>query len=151
MAIIKRTVPYEILIRFGFGGDHQACQPGEFSGAHYRTADLLTDDATGELVASPVVGHAQEVPQDKLAALVGSEMAAINAGVASLKAELLAAQELAAARAQTIADQAVAIQAGRNHAEEQDKTMKEQAAAIAAANARIEQLEAGAGRASTAG
>lgn len=109
MAIIKKTVPYEILIRFGFGGDHQICNLGEFSGAHYRTADLLIDDATGSPVAPPVVGHAQEVPQDRLADLVGSQMSAINAGVDGLKNQLLAAQQRLEEYAQTIATQDISL------------------------------------------
>lgn len=131
MAIIKKTVPYEILIRFGFGGDHQACALGEFSGAHYRTADLIIDGETGELVAAPNVGHAQDVPQAQLAALVGEQMAAINAGVDGIKRQLADAQaevetcrETIAAHERTIANQRGVIEAAQAEAEAAKPTLE---------------------------
>ena len=109
MAITKKTVPYEILIRFGFGAEHQTCKHGEFSGSHYRTADLLIDDAGKVFNVS--VGHAQDVPQEKLASLVGANMASLNSGVDNLKAQLLASREQCETQQATIAQHEASISA----------------------------------------
>lgn len=82
----KKTVPYEILIRFGFGGDNQTCKPGEFSGAHYIMADLIVDD-DGSIISTRI-GHAQDISEELLKPFVGEQIAAINAGMNSIKKQL---------------------------------------------------------------
>jgi hypothetical protein len=133
MPIVKKTIPYEILIRFGFGGGHQSVKPGEYSGAQYQEATIVYDDETGEAFGAPVIGDPQDVPQEKLIGLLGDKFAAVVAGVNAMTAAAMA--RVAAAES----DRDAAVKSARD---ERDAAVKAEQEAAAGAATQIASLTA---------
>lgn len=79
MGIEKKIVPYEVLLRFGHNAPHQDVKPGEFAGAHFQEAELVVDDATGELYSTKLLPPVA-VERERLAALCGEQAAQFSAG-----------------------------------------------------------------------
>lgn len=123
MALAKfADVPYEILIRFNFGGAHQqqGVPLGSFEGAHYITGSGIHDNKTGEII-SYKPGDAQPLPRERIVELLGEKFADFEAGFRGLEVKNTALnadlqkltiehQALAAELAERIAQRDAAVQ-----------------------------------------
>jgi chromosome segregation ATPase len=128
MAIVTKVIPYEILLRFSEGAEHQSAPAGEFEGAHYIERTRFVDEDTGAIVGTPAgqeTDKAVALPREKVEAYLGERFLSIEAALRratserdALAAQLTEANKTIAAREATIdaAWKALEVEQ-KNHAE----------------------------------
>lgn len=135
MAIVKKTFPDHIFIKFGDGQEHQVVlgvKHGEFSGAHYAEIEYFVDDATGEILGptnNKLNGLAQPLTKEKLQGHIDANIADIDAQLRAYNDTIRKlAQALTAATAQASAAAAALKDATDAHAMEKAALQNENAA-----------------------
>lgn len=95
MATVVKTIPYEILIRFSQGEEHQRAKLGEFEGAHYIERTRFVDSKTGEIVGVPKGSESDtaiDLPREKVEEYLGVRFADFEAQARSDKNALAEAR-----------------------------------------------------------
>ena len=126
MATVTKTVPYEILLRFSEGAEHQKAPVGSFEGAQYIERVRFVDEETGTIVGTPKGeenDRAIPVPREKIVDYPGERIVSFIEGVDAMKARVREVEEAAQLAAQEAAGK-----------------LAERDAALAAANLRIDEL-----------
>lgn len=82
MALVKTTIPYEILIRFNWG--HLPGKLGDYAGAHFIEAEVIKDDETGEVI-NIKPGQAQPLDRDKIEAYIGAAILNIDQQIQQMR------------------------------------------------------------------
>lgn len=92
MAIERKTVFYELLLRGAYGGDHQVddggvkLPVGAFCGGHYIEADVVIDTDTGEVLQFKP-RPAQPLTRDKIEDFLGARATAFIESHNAVQAE----------------------------------------------------------------
>jgi hypothetical protein len=86
MSIERKTLPYEIMIRFNGGAAHQIGSLGDFCGAHFIEAETVVDTDSGE-VLSYKPGEAKALPDDMIGKYLTEQFGQVHAGFTAMELE----------------------------------------------------------------
>lgn len=87
MTIEKKTLAYEVLIRFSQGAEHQSSKDlGKFEGAHYIDAVAVVDTTTNEVI-SYRLNAPKVLLQDQIDTYLKGALAQFEAGVRAITEE----------------------------------------------------------------